>query len=325
MRDQYQREIDYLRVSVTDRCNFRCRYCMPAKGVEFVDHSEIMTYEEILRFCRIVSGLGIRKVKITGGEPLVRKGVLSLVREVKNLPGIDSVTMTTNGALLKEYLPELEEAGLSGVNVSLDTLDRTRFYQITRCDEFDSVWSGLLEAVSSKIPVKINCIPIKGWNEGELVRIASLAKQYPIMVRFIEMMPIGMGSGYTRILQDEIKDILERQLGVMEPVDEILGNGPARYFRIADFKGRIGFISAVSHEFCETCNRIRLTADGILKPCLNYESHINLKQGMRSGMTDEELESLVRDVIYSKPRCHAFGDETKKELQEKRKMVGIGG
>ena len=325
MRDQYQREIDYLRISVTDRCNFRCRYCMPAKGVEFVEHSEIMTYEEILRFLRIAAGTGIRKVKVTGGEPLVRKGVCGFIRKVRNIPGIESVTLTTNGALLEEHLPELEAAGITGINVSLDTLDPEKFHQITRCDDFGRVWSGIHAAAQTKIPVKVNCIPMKGCNEKELAKIAALAKEYPITVRFIEMMPIGMGTGYARILQDEIKELLEDRFGTMELVDEILGNGPAGYYKIADFKGRIGFISAVSHEFCESCNRIRLTADGILKPCLNFESRVNLKEEMRSGMTDEELERLLKNVIYHKPRCHAFGDETKKDIQEKRRMAGIGG
>ena len=325
MRDQYQREIDYLRISVTDRCNFRCRYCMPAKGVEFVEHSEIMTYEEILRFLRIAAGVGIRKVKVTGGEPLVRKGVCGFIRKVRSVPGIESVTLTTNGALLKEYLPQLEAAKIAGINVSLDTLNPVKFHEITRCNEFGRVWEGICMAVKTKIPVKVNCIPMRGCNEEELVEIAALAEEYPITVRFIEMMPIGMGTGYARILQDEIKELLEDRFGTMELVDEILGNGPAGYYKIEDFKGRIGFISAVSHEFCESCNRIRLTADGILKPCLNFESRINLKQEMRSGISDSDLEHLLKEVIYTKPRCHAFGDETKKDLQEKRRMAGIGG
>ncbi len=325
MQDQYGREIDYLRISVTDRCNFRCKYCMPAEGVEPMCHSEIMTYEEILWLCRISVRLGIRKIKITGGEPLVRRDVCRLIKRICQIPEIESVTITTNGLLLKQYLPELEAAGVSGINISLDTLDRERFLQITRRDDFEKVWDGIREAVKSKIPVKINCIPMRGWNEDELEKIAGLAKWYPVMVRFIEMMPIGMGVEQAGIFQDEIKARLSERYGTMIPVNENLGNGPASYYQLPGFQGRVGFISAVSHEFCDTCNRIRLTADGILKSCLNYESQINIKEKMRNGIADQELEKILRDAIYRKPKCHAFGDVSKKEQQEKRRMVGIGG
>ncbi|MGF0033958.1 GTP 3',8-cyclase MoaA [Bariatricus sp. SGI.154] len=325
MKDQYQRTIDYIRISVTDRCNFRCRYCMPEEGVESICHTEIMTYEEILRLVRLAAGLGIKKVKITGGEPLVRRGVCGLIGEISRMPGIESVTITTNGALLEQYLTELVQAGVTGINISLDTLNRERFRYITRRDDYDKVQAGLKQAVATGIPTKINCVPMRGFNEDELADIAALAKHDPVAVRFIEMMPIGMGVEKAGIYQDEIRKGLESRYGTMLPIEEMLGNGPAKYYQIPGFQGKIGFISAISHEFCEGCNRVRLTADGILKPCLNYESHINLKQEMRNGIDDWELEKILKDAIYAKPRCHSFGDQTKKEIQEKRKMAGIGG
>ncbi len=325
MRDQYQREIDYVRISVTDRCNFRCRYCMPREGVKFADRSEIMTCEEILRFCRAVSGIGIHKVKITGGEPLVRRGVCDLIREIRRIPGIESVTLTTNGMLLGEYLPALEDAGLTGINVSLDTLNTVKFRRITGTDGFSEVWKGICKAVKTSIPVKINCIPMREWNEDELADMAFLAKQFPVMVRFIEMMPMGKGRDYTGIPQEEVKDILRKRFGKMAAAKGRFGNGPAVYYELSDFQGKVGFISAVSHEFCGACNRIRLTADGILKPCLNYAGRVNLRQEMRSGITDQELRYLVKEAIYWKPRRHGFGDEAEEEIKEKRRMAGIGG
>lgn len=325
MKDQYQRTIDYLRISVTDRCNFRCQYCMPEEGVESIFHSEIMTYEEIIRLCRIAAKIGIQKIKITGGEPLVRRGVCKLIGDIREIQGIDSVTITTNGALLNEYLHELLEAGVSGINISLDTLNKEKFYQNTRRNDFDKVWDGFQDAVRMGIPVKVNCVPMLGFNEEELPQIAALAKKYPVIVRFIEMMPIGMGMEYTGILQDDIREILETQYGIMNPAKEILGNGPAKYYKLPDFLGAVGFISAVSHEFCEECNRIRLTADGILKPCLNYESDINLKKRMREGAEDTELEQMFLEGIYKKPKCHSFGERGRKDKREKRRMSEIGG
>ena len=325
VEDQYQRKIDYVRISVTDRCNFRCKYCMPEEGVESIAHSEIMTYEEILRFIRIAVRIGIKKVKITGGEPLVRKGVCGLMKELRETSGIESVTLTTNGVLLGRYLPELKEAGISGINISLDTLCPKRFRQITRRDGFSHVWKGIENAVLAEIPVKINCVPMRGFNEDEIPALAALAKDSPVSVRFIEMMPVGLGKEYTGIFQEELMKMLEAEYGVMEPDENPAGNGPAKYYRLTGFRGRVGFISAVSHRFCENCNRIRLTADGILKPCLNYESKVNIKGTMRGGANDAELEKLLKDSIYAKPRCHGFTSEVKEGVTEKRKMAGIGG
>ena len=325
LKDQFGRNIDYIRVSVTDRCNFRCRYCMPEEGVASVCHEEILTYEEILRLLRIAVRLGIKKVKVTGGEPLVRKGVCSFIGEIRKMPGIESVTLTTNGALLRQYLPELKAAGVSGINISLDTLKKEKFSLITRRDCFAQVWEGIQEAVKTEIPVKINCVPMRGVNEEELTDIAALAKRDPVTVRFIEMMPVGEGAEFSAVPQEEIKDMLEQAYGDMKKTQELLGNGPAEYYELPGFRGKVGFISAISHTFCSTCNRVRLTADGILKPCLSYESHVDLKSVIRQGAGDSELEQLMQGSIYAKPECHGFGERKKEGVQEKRRMVDIGG
>ena len=325
MIDQYNRVIDYLRISITDRCNFRCRYCMPESGVDYISHKEILSYEEILRLVRIAADIGIRKIKITGGEPFVRKGACSLIREICETDEIDSVTVTTNGALLSDHLPELIKAGVSGINVSLDTLAAERFYEITRRNELAGVLAGIEGAASSGIRVKINCVPMAGFNEDELADIAGLAKDKPLCVRFIELMPIGLGNMDKGISEYQVRARIEDAWGAMTETSEILGNGPAKYYRIPGFSGRIGFISAVSHEFCDSCNRVRLTSDGILKPCLNFESHIDLKAAMRSGRSDEELAKIFREGIYRKPSRHGFEEKRIEDIHENRRMAGIGG
>ncbi len=346
MKDQYQREVDYIRISVTDRCNYRCQYCLPREGAESAERSEVMTYDEIMRLVKAAAGAGITKVKITGGEPLVRKGVCGLIQNLRRIPGIESVTMTTNGALLRRFLPELAASGVSGVNISLDTMDKEKYHRLTRRGDFSEVWEGIRKTIIAGIPVKVNCVPIVGINEDEIIDIASLAWKYPITVRFIEIMPIGLGKEYTPVTQDEIKKILEAQFGYMEPVKEILGNGPAIYYQLPEFREKIGFISALSRKFCRSCNRIRVQADGTLKLCLNYEGHINFRDEMRNGIDDGELQQLLKDCIYMKPKCHNFpsrgwpsaengagvfarGDSPEERvkalLQESRFMSQIGG
>ena len=255
----------------------------------------------------------------------MRKDVCGFIRKIHEIPGINSVTLTTNGSLLGQYLPELEAAGISGINISLDTLDADKFYQITRRDSFIEVWDSFRKVIKTKIPVKINCVPMRGFNDEELVDIALLAKEFPVSVRFIEMMPIGKGRDYQGISQKEVEEMLESVYGEMTSVSEAMGNGPAKYYNLPGFQGKIGFISAISHEFCRNCNRIRLTADGILKPCLNYESHVDLRKAMRNAISDRELEQLVRKSIYEKPKCHGFGIEKEIDRQEKQQMVRIGG
>lgn len=325
MLDKLNRKIDYLRISVIDRCNLRCVYCMPEEGIESIPHDEILTYDEILRICEIVSELGIRKIKITGGEPLVRKDIVNLIRDIKNIDKIEQVTLTTNGILLHEMLDDLYDAGIDAINISLDTLNKDNFKKITRRDGLEKVLMSIDKAYDLGIRVKINCLAIRDFNLRELVEIASFTKDREIDVRFIELMPIGFGKKYTQIDNDEILSILESRFGTFEIVTEKRGNGPAKYYRNQNMKGCIGFISAISHEFCESCNRIRLTSSGFLKLCLHYNKGIDLKEPIRNGISDEDLKKLIHDTIWNKPISHKFGHASEEQDIELKNMVQIGG
>ena len=325
MLDKLNRKIDYLRISVIDRCNLRCVYCMPEEGVESIPHEEILTYDEILRICETVSQLGIKKIKITGGEPLVRKDIVNLIRDIKNLDKIEQVTLTTNGILLYDMLDDLYDAGIDAINISLDTLKEDNFKQITRRDGLEKVLMAIDKAYDLGIRVKINCLAIRDFNINELADIANFAKDREIDVRFIELMPIGFGKKYTQIDNDEILSILESRFGTFEIVTEKRGNGPAKYYRNQNMKGCIGFISAISHEFCESCNRIRLTSSGFLKLCLHYNKGIDLKAPIRSGISDEDLKVLIHDTIWNKPLSHKFGHTNGEKDIEVKNMVQIGG
>ena len=325
MLDKLNRKIDYLRISVIDRCNLRCVYCMPEEGIESIPHDEILTYDEILRICEIVSELGIRKIKITGGEPLVRKDIVNLIRDIKNIDKIEQVTLTTNGILLHEMLDDLYDAGIDAINISLDTLNKDNFKKITRRDGLEKVLMSIDKAYDLGIRVKINCLAIRDFNLSELVEIASFAKDREIDVRFIELMPIGFGKKYNQIDNDEILSILESRFGTFEIVTEKRGNGPAKYYRNQNMKGCIGFISAISHEFCESCNRIRLTSSGFLKLCLHYNKGIDLKGPIRNGISDEDLKTLIHNTIWNKPISHKFGHANGEQDIELKNMVQIGG
>ena len=324
MKDRYGREIDYLRISITDRCNLRCVYCMPKDGIHQISHKEILTYDEIKRVCQCVTTLGIHKIKLTGGEPLTRKNCSELVAMVKALPGIEKVTLTTNGVLLKDQLKDLAEAGIDNINISLDTLNKTEFHRITRREGLSSVLESIEEALKyPQIGLKINCVPVIEDSEN-LVSIAGLAKTHPIHVRFIEMMPIGFGKDFVFRGEDEICSILERAYGIMIPDVNRYGNGPCHYYQIQGFQGRIGFISAMTHKFCDQCNRVRMTAEGYLKACLQYQTGISLKELMRSGCTDQELTEAIRKVIWEKPQSHHFTSAAI-EQDELKLMSQIGG
>lgn len=322
MKDLYQREIDYMRISVTDRCNLRCKYCMPYE-IDLLRHEDILSYEEIIRIVRIAAQQGIRNLKVTGGEPLVRKGCVGLIRELKKIPGIDHVTMTTNGVLLKRFLPELKEVGIDGINISLDTLDAVEYENITGRDEWSYVWESFLQAVHMGFKVKINCVPMKGYNETSCLSMVELAREYPVDVRFIEMMPIGYGKDFVPLDREKmLSRILERYPDLTQSKKK-RGFGPAYYYAGPQLKGSIGFIEALSHKFCSRCNRIRLTADGHLKTCLYYKNNIDLKKILREGASDQELEKAFWKALEEKPKEHHFGrmeDET-----ENRKMSQIGG
>lgn len=334
MEDLFHRKIDYLRISVTDRCNFRCGYCMPKGGVVPLDHKDILTYEEIERLCALFAKIGIQKIKLTGGEPLVRKGFVSLVKRIHQIEGIRQVTMTTNGSLLGDCAADLKKAGLDGVNISLDTLKPEIFAKITGADQLRKILDAIQKSLEEGIPsVKINCVPMRDTNADEICEIAALAKNQPIEVRFIEMMPIGKGRGYEEIGEEEMRRKLEDAYGSMKQEEKKLGNGPATYYKPEGFEGHIGFISAMSHKFCGNCNRIRLTSDGILKPCLQYAGEANLKQLLREGASDQEILTVMQKVIAEKPECHRFHEKmdamqngTKNtDHIEERVMTSIGG
>ena len=325
MFDSKGRNIHYLRLSVTDLCNLRCRYCMP-DGVAKLEREDILTYEEFLRLAALFARCGVDTVRVTGGEPLVRKGVEQLVKGLKAIPGIRKVTMTTNAVLLEQQLPALLEAGLDSVNISLDTLDPALFAKITARDEFAAVQAGIHAALESGIPVKLNCVPQVGVNEGELEALAALAQDKPLQVRFIEMMPIGYGAAMPCISGPELLARFRRRWPELAPLPgaacAALGDGPAVYYTVPGWKGDIGFIAAVHGKFCASCNRVRLTSQGFLRPCLASETGCDLRTLLRGGATDEELLQAIRETIWSKPREHHFGDNS---MPATRGMYRIGG
>ena len=318
MRDSVQREIDYLRISVTDRCNLRCVYCMPEDGVPCLTHSDILSYEAILRLCRVFASLGVSKIKLTGGEPLVRRGLAHLVKELKAIDGIRSVTLTTNGVLLEEQLPDLLSAGLNGVNISLDTLDPARFRAITRRDELSRVLSGLRAALAADgLNVKLNCVPTLE-NRDDWASLAALAKNSPLAVRFIELMPVGLGASLQRQEEEQVRTVLEEAFGPLSPTAGPSGNGPCRYFRPEGFQGSVGFISALTHTFCRRCNRVRLTASGFLKTCLQYETGVALRPLLDGGADDDALRAAILAAVRDKPAHHRFaeGDALPRNMNE---------
>ncbi|MFR1043632.1 MAG: GTP 3',8-cyclase MoaA [Faecalibacterium sp.] len=322
MFDSTRREIHYLRLSVTDLCNLRCRYCMP-DGVEKLEREAVLTYEEFLRLAALFAQCGIDTVRVTGGEPLVRKNVAQLVAGLKAIPGIRKVTMTTNGILLAQQLPALLAAGLDSVNISLDTLRPEVFRQITARDEFAAVQAGLQAALESGIPVKLNCVPQAGVNEGELEDLAALAENRPLQVRFIEMMPIGYGAAMPCISGPELRQRFARRWPELQPLTEAaFGDGPAVYYTVPGWQGSIGFIAAVHGKFCASCNRVRLTSQGFLRPCLASEAGCDLRALLRSGADDTQLLAAIRETIWAKPREHHFEDSS---MPATRGMYRIGG
>lgn len=330
MLDQYDRKIEYVRISLTDRCNLRCRYCMPEEGVAKLTHADILTFDEVVRIARALAALGVKKIRLTGGEPLVRRGITDLVGELKAIPGIEQVVMTTNAVLLSELLPGLVAAGLDGLNISLDTLNPATFATIARRDLFDRVMAGLAAVRASGITnVKYNCVPIYDVNDAEIPRIVELARADAVKVRFIELMPIGCAYevGYRGVPMADVRARLEREYGELTEVPrtgaQVL-NGPAAYYRIAGFLGEVGFIDAIEHKFCASCNRVRLTAEGFLKLCLNASAGLDLRALVRSGVGDDELTARIAQTIYRKPAEHLFF-ERDKATRDVRAMYQVGG
>lgn len=326
MIDQFGRNIDYLRISVTDRCNLRCIYCMPEDGVKLVEQKELLSVEEITRVCSVMASLGIKKIKLTGGEPLVRLKVSELVKCLKSIEGIEKVTLTTNGILLEKQIESLVEAGLDGLNISLDTLDRQCYMKITRRDKLEQTLNGIQAALKyPQLSVKINCVPL-GLPEQNLCQIAELARKYPVHVRFIEMMPIGQGKTFQGMSEEQVISMLQKEFGSLEHyTGDKLGNGPSHYYTVEGFQGKIGFISAVSHKFCKECNRIRLTSQGYLKTCLQYTAGRNLGRIIRGGGTDKDLKQEILDALNEKPVGHTFLEKEKRDDTECLCMSQIGG
>ena len=322
MLDQFERTIDYMRVSITDRCNLRCRYCMP-EGVELVPMEGVLTYEEIREVVSAAAKLGIKKIKITGGEPLARLGCADLIAQLKAIPSIEQVTMTTNGVLLGKHLPDLLKAGLDAVNISLDTLDPKRFLEISRRDELPAVLESLDAALAAGLRTKINVVLQKGMNEDEWLALAQLAQEKALDVRFIEMMPIGSGREVNGISNETLLTELRKQYPALEDDSTVHGNGPAVYVHIPGWKGSIGFISAMHGKFCSSCNRVRLTAQGKLKPCLCYGETADLLPVLRSEHTEADLQKVLKEAIYQKPKQHCFEDP--EQITEKGRMASIGG
>lgn len=323
MLDQYGRVINYLRISVTDRCNLRCCYCMP-EGVQDVGMKNILTFEEIWEIVRTGVSLGITHIRITGGEPLVRKGCVDLIRGIREIPGVETITMTTNGVLLGNYAKQLKEVGVDSVNISLDTLDPEEFYKITGKRELQEVLAGIRAAKTAGLQVKLNAVNRKELDPLPLVRYA---QKENLPLRFIEMMPVGYGKKYVGRSNEELRKTLATVCGKSECItnrEELsrMGSGPAVYYRFSDLKVPVGFISAIHGKFCDTCNRIRLTAEGYLKLCLCYDEGADLRRALREG-EKEKLRTIMEETIFQKPAAHCF--EHPEEMTETHEMIKIGG
>lgn len=323
MKDQWNRKINYMRISVIDQCNLRCCYCMPKEGLPGIEKSEILTIEEIEKIVSAGVNIGIDTIKITGGEPLLRKNIPQLIKNIKGIDGIKQVTLTTNGVLLQKYADELKEAGIDSININLPALTREKYKAITRKDEFIQVMEGIRRARDLGLRLKLNCVSRKTITDAELYDYGMIALQYPIDIRFIEMMPLGYGKMFETYENGKILERLSKIFDNQFSISNAKGNGPAIYYETVGFQGKIGFISAISHKFCNECNRIRLSADGELKLCLNYNKGVSLKHVIRYGDSDSLLE-VMEKAIYEKPQKHCFYEKEDTKVEQKN-MVQIGG
>jgi len=324
--DGWGREIKSLRVSVTDRCNFRCRYCMPAEGLEWLRRDEVLSFEEITRIVRVLAGMGVNEIRLTGGEPLVRRDLPQLVEMIAATPGVDDLSLTTNGVLLDRLAAPLVQAGLRRINVSLDSLSHVRFAEITRRDALDRVLAGLEEAehYPELRPIKVNCVAIRGFTEEEVPALAELARQKPYIVRFIEFMPLDADEtwrGDEVLTGEEIRALIEERWPLVEVPAK--ASSTAKRFRFADGAGEVGFVNPVSEPFCSSCDRIRLTADGELRTCLFSRREWDLKAPLRDGVSDEQLANLIRWAVRHKELKHRINEPG--FVRASRSMSQIGG
>jgi cyclic pyranopterin phosphate synthase len=322
------RTINYLRISVTDRCNFRCRYCVPSSPFSVIEHEKIARYEELLRITRLACELGITKVRITGGEPFVRKGIFSFLEQLCQLDALQDISITTNGALLtREKIKSLIQMGIRRLNFSLDTLDPIKFAAITNRDRFHRVWDSIMAAHTLGIsPIKINAVALRGFNDDEICAIAGLTLKYPFHIRFIEYMPMGDSDieRQQQILTREIQDKIESTLGPLIPMEREYNDGPAKKFKLADAQGVVGFITPISSHFCSECNRLRLTSRGNLRPCLLNDYEQDILTPLRAGASDHQLKSIIESSLTHKPLFHSLNDLKTKNIPISH-MNSIGG
>jgi GTP 3',8-cyclase len=307
LADHFNRPITYLRISVTDKCNLRCVYCMPEQGLPWLPKAEILSYEEIAQLVRAAATVGVRSIRISGGEPLVRKNIAALIEEIAAIDGIEDIALSTNGLLLAQHLDALLASGLKRVNISLDTLREDRFTEIARRPGLDRVLAAIDAAIARGLtPVKINCVVMRGYNDDEIGTFAQWTKRRAVFVRFIELMPVQDNLNLQRDAYVSADEILERvrTIGELEPSDGPGGNGPARYFAFRGAPGAVGVISPLSHDYCERCNRVRLTADGRLRLCLFGDHEIDLRGPLRAGASQDDIVGLLRSAMLIKPERH---------------------
>lgn len=326
LTDHFGRNISYLRVSVTDRCNQRCFYCMPEGGVSLFRHSDILTYEEILRIIRVGATLGISKIRITGGEPLIRRQICSLIENIIRIPGILDVSMTTNGVLLKDMARPLFEAGLRRINISIDSLDPEKYLDITKRNFFLQVWEGIREAEALRFhPIKLNVVAIRGVNDDEISAFAKMTFSRPYHVRFIEFMPIGHHNQWSAEKVVPSSEIIARleTIAPLVPIQRSMLDGPSRRYHFEGASGEIGIISALSEHFCQQCNRLRLTPDGKFRPCLVSDEEVDVKTRVREGCSDDEIAEIIGQAIDRKSK--GSGAFPKPDTQCMRNMSRIGG
>lgn len=323
MLDKFGRNVDYLRISITDKCNLRCIYCMPEKENTFCSNDKKLTNNEIQRIVNLSSKLGIRKVRLTGGEPLVMDGVVDLINNINSIEGIEEIAITTNGILLDDKIETLARCGLKKVNISLDTLKEDKYFKITRGGDLNKVLSAINKGIKLGIKIKLNVVIVEGINDDEILDLIDLTKKIPVDVRFIELMPIGEGKKFKGLSNESLFEFIKKNNIEFEYINRNSHDGPAEYIKLKDALGRVGFISAMSNCFCKECNRIRITTDGFLKQCLNWKSEINLKSIIKSGATDDEIKDIIEKAIYNKPEKYLFKSMDKNK--EIKFMNEIGG